>query len=323
MKGDRSLDDQEIILNVQEIMIDYNCDRDGGFFGVLAQRFENNLDGRSAVLCFVLSIRSDDEELSDNVKNRYESEMFPILQAAARSGLYVDDSASLIRECLEFTKSDPVCQAIAACLSCSEGLLKNYAVIHRSLISKDGYVAWFTDYYQEKGDNIAAEKVILKGLSCNPANGHLLARLALLYAKSGRKNECSATAVLACQTSEGWVQFLAGKAFLQIEQLEQAERAFRRAIELYPADPDYSMELSHVLLRLQRHDEAVQIAYEAADRSPKHMAHRHNSLGIILRNVGRLKEAEAAFREALRRNPAWDDVRVQLEQLSLVEEGDS
>jgi TolB-like protein/Tfp pilus assembly protein PilF len=85
-------------------------------------------------------------------------------------------------------------------------------------------------------------------------------------------------------------------------QFEEAERVFRRSLELDPTNSVTRVYFAHLLLYLGKEEEAVENAERAAADDP------YNSLvlgiyGQFLNFVHRYDEAEAAFRLALEREP--------------------
>lgn len=78
--------------------------------------------------------------------------------------------------------------------------------------------------------------------------------------------------------------------------------AFRRALQLDPADPDYHYILGSALMRLGRHGEAVTAFREALTLQPGDATYRR-ALGAALWRVGRHAEAGDAFQQVLHQQP--------------------
>ncbi len=85
-----------------------------------------------------------------------------------------------------------------------------------------------------------------------------------------------------------------GNALLLDGRLEEAEAAFRQAGDSAEA----GVNLAGLLYDLERFDEAMQAAWAVLDRHPG-FAPACNTLGNSLLALGRLEEAEAAFRQGL------------------------
>jgi len=90
------------------------------------------------------------------------------------------------------------------------------------------------------------------------------------------------------------------------QRYEEAEQAFRQAIEL---DPNYTRaynNLGNLLKDQQRYKEAEQAYRQAIELDPK-FTWTYNALGILLANQQRYDEAEQAYRQAIEhdQNDAW------------------
>ena len=100
-----------------------------------------------------------------------------------------------------------------------------------------------------------------------------------------------------------------GMAFYKTSMLEEANREFRRVLEMKPDDPAAEFYLGLVALKQERTDEAVRTFRTCAAR-PGASASVYLNLGYALECTGRLDEARAAFAEAEKRRP--DDPVIRL-----------
>lgn len=93
-----------------------------------------------------------------------------------------------------------------------------------------------------------------------------------------------------------------GNCFLRLRQFEDAERAFRRAIELHPQSAEGYQGISTIACRLGRNQEAADAALTAIG-----LVHRlptaHLNLGIALARSGDRENAIRALETGLRFNP--------------------
>lgn len=89
-----------------------------------------------------------------------------------------------------------------------------------------------------------------------------------------------------------------GLAFYRTGMLGEAEREYRRVVELRPQDGEGLFRLGLVTLRQARWTEASQLLRQAAELSGPRPAILHN-LTLALEGMGRLDEAEAAQAEAV------------------------
>ena len=107
------------------------------------------------------------------------------------------------------------------------------------------------------------------------------------------------------------LQFDKGNGLLNQSQPEEAEAAFRRAIELNPHDADFYNNLAIALELQGRHPDAAAAIRKALAlnlEDPK----LYNNLGIVLRKMGREADAEEAYLEAIDLNPDNPDFYVNL-----------
>src|SRR5881409_1834470 len=100
-----------------------------------------------------------------------------------------------------------------------------------------------------------------------------------------------------------------GIAFYKTGMLDEAAREFRRVAELRPSDGSAHFFIGLVALKQARWREAMEALRLAAEKGGGRPAVFHN-LGFAFEQLGRLKEAEAAYGEAAAR--ARTDARVYL-----------
>ncbi len=84
--------------------------------------------------------------------------------------------------------------------------------------------------------------------------------------------------------------------------LDEAERAYRRTLEI---KPDYAAPLNNlgILLKDSKRLPEAEAAYRRALEIKPDYAEVHNNLGNLLKDSKRLPEAEAAYRRALEIKP--------------------
>ena len=83
-----------------------------------------------------------------------------------------------------------------------------------------------------------------------------------------------------------------------------ADAAYKRALELEPANADVVRGAAALAATLGRFDEAITLDRRAIELDPLRVA-AHYNLGLHAYYAGRLEEAEAAFRKALELNPQY------------------
>jgi tetratricopeptide (TPR) repeat protein len=306
--------DPSVLDHIAKRLADFVPERDGGFFHTLSTRLMAEEEAALAVLCMGVSVFEMPDGLPVTVGDVYLGDFAHQLRSLISAADDFLDAARLFAHCSGAAAHSPhpvqahICEFLCRPSNRSRAVAALEMLIG-SLARNPAHWNWFIDYYEQRGDFSQAEQVTRIGLREAPDDPVLSARLALVLTRQGASTAAADVAGVAASSADAWSVFLSAKALLQAGFPDRAETALRRAIELAPADADFYMELSALLLKSDRRGEAVAMARDAAARSPEPMAHRHNHLGHVLYACGLLGEAEAAFREALRRNPAWDDAR--------------
>ena len=95
---------------------------------------------------------------------------------------------------------------------------------------------------------------------------------------------------------------------------EEAERAYRRAIELDPEYIDALINLGHLAHAAGRTEEAELLFRRTIEVDPDHPVGWYN-LGVALEDRGRRKEAVAAYLEAVRLSPGHASAHFNLSRL--------
>jgi len=113
----------------------------------------------------------------------------------------------------------------------------------------------------------------------------------------------------AALTAEGW--FERGRAFEENERFEEAERAYRRALELRPRLAEAHFNLGNVLRELGRLEPAAECFRRAGDCDAG-LAPAWYNLADVQEEQGRLEDAVANLRRALAADPAYADAHFNL-----------
>lgn len=100
------------------------------------------------------------------------------------------------------------------------------------------------------------------------------------------------------RTSFPMTWYYLGQALFGAAKFEEAAAAFRKSIELQP-HPRAWCNLAKTLLKLQRLDEALKAIDASASAGGENFPQTHFVRGLILRAMGNLEAAEAAFRRAV------------------------
>ena len=120
-------------------------------------------------------------------------------------------------------------------------------------------------------------------------------------AQTGRSHDASAIRTLLNE----------GTAHLQGGRLQQAEMAYRRALDMAPDHPDALHHLGLLLYRLNRLDDAMTMISRAIEQAPASPFYWFN-LGVVTQKAARPDEAIRAYRQAVTLNPrhleAWSNL---------------
>jgi tetratricopeptide (TPR) repeat protein len=103
-----------------------------------------------------------------------------------------------------------------------------------------------------------------------------------------------------------------GNAFFNLDRIEEAETAYRRAIELDPRQQHAQSNLGVTLARQGQLGEAI-AHYRLAIAASPDFAPAHNNLGDALRAQGKVEEAIEAYEDALRADPGYARAAKNLE----------
>jgi protein O-GlcNAc transferase len=157
---------------------------------------------------------------------------------------------------------------------------------------------------QQQGDLAGAVAAYEKLLEIDPGHAGALGNLAAALRRSGRTQEAldcyRRAAADAAAPAAVWFNY--GNLLTELQQPEEAERAFRRALEI---DPELHPALSHLarlLDGLGRAEEAVALHRRAIAIEPRN-AVSLRGLGKLLYEQGKLAEAEGLYRRALELTP--------------------
>ena len=97
-----------------------------------------------------------------------------------------------------------------------------------------------------------------------------------------------------------------------------ADAAYKRALELEPANADVVRGAAVLAATLGRFDEAIALDRRAIELDPLRVA-AHANLGLRAYYAGRWEEAEAAFRKALELNPQYPVAHMHLGRIYLAQ----
>lgn len=145
-----------------------------------------------------------------------------------------------------------------------------------------------------------AEKVYQKSLQLEPENALYINRLGTFYFRKGiydkSKEHYSVTVKKAPDDPIGWENL--GLACEQLEQTEEAEAAFRKALEVSKEERDlYFNRMGVFLYRQVRDKEALDFYKQAIALAPK--AVYYENIGLVYERMAEWDEAQHAYEKAL------------------------
>jgi Tfp pilus assembly protein PilF len=94
----------------------------------------------------------------------------------------------------------------------------------------------------------------------------------------------------------------AGIEFMRQGEFKEAEKEYRKALELNPDNPEVHVNLGFVLVQLGKIDKGI-YHYKEALRIDPECPEAHNNYGIILNRIGKVDEAAAHYRKAIELDP--------------------
>ncbi len=173
--------------------------------------------------------------------------------------------------------------------------------------------------YLTHGDYQMGEACLRRACELGPANVEPRTVLAWMYEQQGRTDEAlGVLAELSEKTPDDLgAQMSAASAYVRLRRFDEAERAFRRAIELTPQRAGGYAALANFFLQTRRNlDEAGMLAEKAVSLEPA--ADNHFLLSLIRKTRGDITGAVAAIEAALVLAPqhsSYQQVRRELDRL--------
>lgn len=165
----------------------------------------------------------------------------------------------------------------------------------------------------------AAYHSLVEAQKIEPTNPMVLLNLG--YVENGRHNPTAALTFIDralnthAQYPEAWCA--KGDALGQLGEVDLAIHAYRKAMSLNPNYLDAPNNLGLLLVQEHRLNEAVEIFKKALLANP-HSATLYNNLGIALSrspNADRMSEAQQAYVQAIRLEPAMADAYLNMAEL--------
>ena len=167
---------------------------------------------------------------------------------------------------------------------------------------------------QDLGRFAEAEAGCRRALQLAPDSFRLHYNLGNIIRASGRLEEAEGCYRRALELFPGFAEGHANLGLVLSEQgrATEAEAAYRHALAAKPEDVYVLNNLGNVLFKaVGRLDEAERCYRRVLDLMPN-LAETHCHLGLVLMAMGRRDDAEAGFRDALRIKPDMPEARINL-----------
>lgn len=146
-------------------------------------------------------------------------------------------------------------------------------------------------------------------------------QLARVYFEQGRIDNALEQIEISLEKDDTLPQthFFKGYVFYNLERWEEAEPAFRKALEIHPNYTDARSFLADTLSRLGRHEEALtELAGALKDPSYPNPEKIHLNRAMVFKRLGRLSEAVESLQAAVAESPRY--YRAHYEMARLYEE---
>jgi tetratricopeptide (TPR) repeat protein len=178
-----------------------------------------------------------------------------------------------------------------------EDLLRRFPECHEALYMHGMLNA-------ELGDLPDAEARLRRALELDAGNPEYLFRLGSVLLARGRAEEAVEVLLQAEKEADESVALLTtlGGACVQAVRLPEAERAFRRALELEPGNAEAGMGLLSAILGGRRLDQAIDLARSLAAKHPGR-ADIQSRVAQALERANRVEEARVTSEAALALTP--------------------
>jgi tetratricopeptide (TPR) repeat protein len=117
-----------------------------------------------------------------------------------------------------------------------------------------------------------------------------------------------------CQPQRPGLHLQIGETLLALRRFEEAERAFRRALAIDPANAHAQVGLARSFLPRRRNRLAAEAALEAVGLLYQHPL-AHYCLGVALHRMGRVERALQALQVAVAQNPNFREAHLRLARI--------
>jgi tetratricopeptide (TPR) repeat protein len=175
-------------------------------------------------------------------------------------------------------------------------------------------------YYESRGKAADAEKSFVRALELQPDSQLLFRDLMLFYIRhkqTGRAIE-KINAVADDKKHASHYELL-GLAYAESGKMQDAETAYKKALEKDPARSDSDMYLFDQYMKSGRTDDGFKVLDDFIKKNPQDTV-AYGTKGFALQDNGKLEEAKRNYEQALKLNPNFEEAANNLAYL-LTEQG--
>lgn len=172
---------------------------------------------------------------------------------------------------------------------------------------------------RDRDDRKAAVELYRRALRLAPADDEIACNLGTVLVEDERPDEALrflSGYVASRQKVPAETHAVMGRAHLQRDDLDEAERAFRTALSIDARHVTAHVGLSQVLQQKNHSDKALAIALAATKIDPE-SAQAHYTVGLCLAELGATEKAREAYERALAVDPSFHAALMSLGYLAM------
>jgi tetratricopeptide (TPR) repeat protein len=156
-------------------------------------------------------------------------------------------------------------------------------------------------YWRAKGAQKLAVSALMRAGLAEPDSPtvHLLLGEAFLEKQNLKEAEVEYRKVLQLQPQNRAARFGLATMSFRVFEYDKAFPELQKVLELNPADPEANFMMGYILVYRHQYSEAVPYLKAALKGVPSTVVRAHASLGKVYASQGRLAEAEAELKQAL------------------------
>ena len=186
--------------------------------------------------------------------------------------------------------------------------IAEYSEVHRLDSTDQEAALWLARLYRLHNEPDKAEKVLLGMLKDDPENEAAVEQLTQLYLDENKSEESiSLLEGMIARSPSATLYELLGDAYTQTHEYGKAEKAYRKAVDLDPAELGHLRGLGQTLLSEEKYPDALSVYQKLADLMPDD-ADVYLRMAQIYRELHQLDKAEESIVKARQYAPGTVEV---------------